>query len=98
MLIVNLMCHQNVKFSCKMAVQNTASYRMFVFSPTFVADTKISFRNNFVAPLKAENGTFDFMTFKEKNHGRVGWGNLGQWDIITFNFRWVTFWVTLDFR
>ena len=69
------MCHQNVNFSWKMAVQNIASYRMFVFSPTFVADTKISFPNNFVAPLKAENG-----------YGRVGWGNLGQWDIITLDF------------
>ena len=38
---------------------------MFVFSPNFVADTKITFHNNFVAPLKTENGTFDYMTYKE---------------------------------
>ena len=38
---------------CKFIVKNSSFEMLVVFSPIFVADTKITFVYNFVAPLKA---------------------------------------------
>ena len=38
---------------CKFVVKNGSFEMLVVFSPIFVADTKITFVYNFVAPLKA---------------------------------------------
>ena len=37
---------------CKFIVKNSSFKMLVVFSPIFVADTKITFVYNFVAPLK----------------------------------------------
>ena len=53
---------------CKFNVKDCSFEMLVVFSPIFVADTKITFVYNFVSPLKSNGGKKSCVQFKATGH------------------------------